>query len=354
MTIVLRRFQACDGDTVFRWRNDPYIVERSSSRRTVERHEHDAWFARILHDPDTLAFIVEHQGLPIGQVRIDHHASEAIISAYLMPGFTGQGLGLAAIRRASAQARRQWPDSPVVAHVRDDNAAGQAAFEKAGFVRQRSQALAGHVGYILPPLAEEQRTARRYGDRARQFGVSVEALNWGSQAGQQRRFQALADVASLHGQRVLDVGCGFGDFLGWLRAQGIDADYVGLDITPEFVEAARSRYPGQVFRLGSVLDEDALAGEQFDYVISSGIFATYSEGAAAWMKAAVSSMWRAASKGVAFNSLSGWATEHEPGEFHADPLDTVAFCRQLTPWVTLRHDYHPRDFSVYMRRAPTA
>ncbi|CDN13322.1 hypothetical protein RintRC_4207 [Richelia intracellularis] len=53
---------------------------------------------------------------------------------------------------------------------------------------------------------------------------------------------------------------------------------------------------------------------------------------------------------MAFNSLSSWGTQKESGEFYADPLATVKFCRTLTPWVILRHDYMQHDFTIYMYR----
>jgi hypothetical protein len=34
--------------------------------------------------------------------------------------------------------------------------------------------------------------------------------------------------------------------------------------------------------------------------------------------------------------------------YDAESLLTLNSCRQLTPWVALRHDYHPRDFTVYL------
>jgi hypothetical protein len=40
----------------------------------------------------------------------------------------------------------------------------------------------------------------------------------------------------------------------------------------------------------------------------------------------------------------------EPGEFYADPVEIVRFCRSLTPWVVLRHDYLAHDFTVYLYR----
>jgi hypothetical protein len=55
---------------------------------------------------------------------------------------------------------------------------------------------------------------------------------------------------------------------------------------------------------------------------------------------------------LAFNSLSNWANDQEANEFYADPVQVLNFCRELTPWVVLRHDYHPRDFTVYMYKTP--
>ena len=53
---------------------------------------------------------------------------------------------------------------------------------------------------------------------------------------------------------LLDVGCGTGIELEGLRQTGLSftVDYTGIDITPEFVYAARSRYFGADFRIGSI------------------------------------------------------------------------------------------------------
>ena len=51
---------------------------------------------------------------------------------------------------------------------------------------------------------------------------------------------------------------------------------------------------------------------------------------------------------IAFNSLSSWAKDPQAKEFYADPATVLHFCRELTPWVVLRHEYHPRDFTVFM------
>jgi hypothetical protein len=87
-----------------------------------------------------------------------------------------------------------------------------------------------------------------------------------------------------------------------------------------------------------------------DYAFASGVFALRQVEPERFLREVVTALFRACRKAAAFNSLSAWAPTQEAGEFHADPLETLAFCRTLTPWVVLRHDYHPRDFTVYLYR----
>lgn len=201
---------------------------------------------------------------------------------------------------------------------------------------------------------EERRTAEHYRQLLQEYGASYRTLDWGSREGQHMRFSVLAGIGDLSVSRILDVGCGLGDFAGWLAANGIEADYTGLDLTADLAEQAARLHPHQRFLHGSILDEALLSGERFDYVVASGIFATYPSGAEDFLHRAVARMWRLAGRGLAFNSLSAWAPVREEGEYHADPPAVLEYCRSLTPWLALRHDYHPRDFTVYLLRGPRA
>ncbi len=88
----------------------------------------------------------------------------------------------------------------------------------------------------------------------------------------------------------------------------------------------------------------------FDVVTANGIFYLLGEQAWPMMQQIIERLYELATSAVAFNSLSAWANkeEQEAGEYYADPIKVVDFCRRLTPWVVLRHDYHPRDFTIYM------
>lgn len=58
----------------------------------------------------------------------------------------------------------------------------------------------------------------------------------------------LADTRGL----VLDLGCGAGDLAADVRAAGFQ--YVGVDLSPDMIALARSRYPGTRFEQGSAFD----------------------------------------------------------------------------------------------------
>ncbi len=94
--------------------NDPTIVELA---------RHASWY---IHRLARGAFwIIEHDELPVGTVRID----DGRISIAVAAAARGKGIG----KRAIAAACALWAQ-PVIAQVRPDNRPSRAAFEAAGFV----------------------------------------------------------------------------------------------------------------------------------------------------------------------------------------------------------------------------
>jgi 2-polyprenyl-3-methyl-5-hydroxy-6-metoxy-1,4-benzoquinol methylase/RimJ/RimL family protein N-acetyltransferase len=339
-----------DREIIYAWRNSPDLVERSTSGRTVSRQEHDAWFARLMADSRTLALIVEIDGAPSGQIRLEPQADRCVISAYLVRDQTGKGYGTEAIRIACQMAARRWPRLPIHALVRQENNRGLSGFRKAGFRVSEHELVPGHVTMVLDP-SEEPATANHYAELVEKFGHSHLSLNWGSREGQWLRFRILAEISNLNGKSILDVGCGLGHFVDWLAESGIEVTYTGLDLVPELVAEAQSIHPGYEFLQGSILDQALLAGRRFDYVISSGMFATYKQGGQAWVEQCVQRMWAVSREGVAFNTLSDWASDKDLAEHYASPVELLHMAGKLSRWVVLRHDYHPRDCTVYVLRS---
>lgn len=195
--------------------------------------------------------------------------------------------------------------------------------------------------------ADDAATVAFFTAAVAEHGDAPRALDWGSRASQHARFALLAEVGLRPGARLLDVGCGLAHLHDWLAEHHPTVHYTGLDATPALIEQARARCPEAELRVGDAL---GLGPERYDVVVASGLFYRRTHEPMAWLRAAVAAMWSVADEAVAFNTLSTWADAPEPGEFHADPLEVLAFARTLTPLVALRHDRHPADATVYLRR----
>lgn len=70
----------------------------------------------------------------------------------------------------------------------------------------------------------------------------------------------------LPNDRILDAGCGYGRLLTLLPAswQGV---YLGLDLSPDFVDLAKATHPGYSFCVGSLLDLSTLREQDWDWAI---------------------------------------------------------------------------------------
>jgi len=190
------------------------------------------------------------------------------------------------------------------------------------------------------------RIADYYDGLVRKYGHDPRACDYGREESQKIKFRVLSEVLPLTNSSLLDVGCGFADFAIFLRGRFTGLQYSGIDLSSAMMNVARSNHPELDLRVGNI--SDAVFEKTFDVVTANGIF--YLLGDEAWpmMQWMIERMYALAKTAVAFNSLSAWATDQEVGEFYADPLQVVDFCRRLSPRVVLRHDYHPRDFTVYL------
>jgi RimJ/RimL family protein N-acetyltransferase len=135
LNIELRPAAPGDAEMIFRWRNDPFIVARSTSQKLVAWDEHRVWYNATLLRDDRLILIAEQEGVPIGLARFDRvDAASCVISVYLLEEFTGRGLGVETIWRSCDALFGEWDVEQIIACVRFDNREGRSGFLKAGFM----------------------------------------------------------------------------------------------------------------------------------------------------------------------------------------------------------------------------
>ncbi len=169
------------------------------------------------------------------------------------------------------------------------------------------------------------------------------SVNWGSRLSQEKRFEILANIsADFLKSSILDVGCGLGHFVDFVKSKNFQGAYVGIDFLEEMIQKAQKKYSELKFETREI---SSCLEESYDYVVMSGIFAYANT---VIFQENVQHAFKVCKKGLAFNSLSSWATQKEENEFYADPIETFNFCSKLTKNIVLRHDYLPHDFTIYM------
>src|SRR6478752_10387552 len=97
-------------------------------------------------------------------------------------------------------------------------------------------------GPMMSSLPPPDSAARWYEDKVRTYGFDHRGLGFRSRSSQVKRFEALLELGDLDGRRVLDVGCGFGDFLGFLQGRGIEPVYTGIDVCEPMVRRCIERF----------------------------------------------------------------------------------------------------------------
>jgi SAM-dependent methyltransferase len=193
---------------------------------------------------------------------------------------------------------------------------------------------------------------KRYEKRLTESGYSPETLGWGANGRQEVRFAVLAEFALRDpSSSVLDVGCGFADLYDFLTFHGWRGRYIGIDIVPGLLEVARQRHPGIDVREADITDPRVLLDE-CDFVISSGVFnaALPSGTNEAHVETALKRMIQLSRQATCVDFLSSYVDFQKPGAYHTDPCWAFALAMRITRRVTLRDDYMPYEFSMFLFR----
>lgn len=194
-----------------------------------------------------------------------------------------------------------------------------------------------------------QNVVEWYQKRLSRHDTNVQILSSGTEARRSVRFSVLTDVDIQPGSRVLDVGCGFADLLAFLEARGIQVDYTGVDVVPEFVESARDRFPGADIQLRDILDHPFAPGS-FDFVICSQVlnlkFANHDN--VDFAKKMLKAMHMTARHAISCDFMTSYVDFVEPSLNYYSPQEMFDYAKTLTKRVTLRHDYPLFEFCLYL------
>jgi SAM-dependent methyltransferase len=171
------------------------------------------------------------------------------------------------------------------------------------------------------------------------------SYGWNTKYTQEIRFMILSEIANLEGATILDVGCGTGDFYQYLKKRVKHFTYLGVDIVPEMINSARSRFPKADFR---VLDFSTGIDQKFDYVFSSGLLSIKVDNYKEVYYGMVKNMFEACNKGVAFNFLNLGESITDDTYISYDPSEINKFCYKLTKNIFFKNNYLGYDWTLYL------
>lgn len=191
-------------------------------------------------------------------------------------------------------------------------------------------------------------TSRHFSDLFDVYGDDIRSLDWGSEMGQKLRFQILTEPIRETNFSILDVGCGRGDLYEFLKATGKNLTYTGVDLNNKIIQLAREKYAP---RDAQFLVKDILSdtfSERYDYILASGIFYLRFSDNEGYFQNMVRKMTALANKVVSFNMLSAYCQDQEPHEYYFYPEKVVEWLVKEGYRFTLRSDYKPNDFTIYL------
>jgi SAM-dependent methyltransferase len=201
--------------------------------------------------------------------------------------------------------------------------------------------------------------AAYYASKLALHGPTPQGVDWNGQASHElrhRQFLRLLDGAP--DASILDLGCGYGDFLRFLRSEGHRGPFIGYDVAASMIAEA-TRLHGESadcrWRVGAEPAETA------DFAVASGIFNVKGELSteiwANYVRETIDILARAGRRGFAFNvlSLSSDPERRSGTLYYADAPEMLSYCLlRYGRSVALLQDYGLYEFTVVVRHVSTA
>lgn len=201
----------------------------------------------------------------------------------------------------------------------------------------------------MDPLGKEE-LLRFYNRHLKDFGDSPQAVRW-TPEGQRRRYETFLKIGGdFSNKKILDFGCGKGDFYGFIKERGISARYCGVDINENLIEFAKRKYPGTEF-IAMDIDETAF-GRQFDLIFVCGVFNLRIAGIGESVKTILKKLFSICRESLHVNLLTYYIPQRDTELFYAKPEEILLFAiTELSGNVTLRHLKEDIYLSVFKERS---
>jgi SAM-dependent methyltransferase len=197
----------------------------------------------------------------------------------------------------------------------------------------------------MDPLGKKE-LLNFYNRHLKDFGDAPQAVRW-THEGQIHRYETLIGIAGdIHSKKILDFGCGKGDFYGHIREKGIFVNYCGIDINENLIDLARSKYPDAEF-VAMDIDETELSRD-FDIIFVCGVFNLRIAGIEESMKILLKKLFRRCNEALHINLLTYYIPQRNIELFYVKPEEILQLTiTELSRSVMLLHTKEDIYLSIY-------
>jgi SAM-dependent methyltransferase len=199
-----------------------------------------------------------------------------------------------------------------------------------------------------------------YHELLEEFNKGPCAVGWFDGRAQQKgRFSSLLYLLNYlpprKKLRLLDLGCGLGDFYGYLKKQGslsrYKIKYTGYDFSPDMIKKCKQRYPRVKFQEKDILGKGKVP--KYDVIMASGIFnlklADRRKDHLKWVSKILNKMHDLSRFGIAVDFQSkADKVERDRLEYAYDAKEIIGICERIAPRFVLHHSLNSFDYCVYL------
>lgn len=194
-----------------------------------------------------------------------------------------------------------------------------------------------------------------YTNNLQNHGLDSKSVGWKDMQSQLMRFENLLKVIPEAEKKnpldILDYGCGYGAMFTYMKELNFKVSkFYGYDISKEMLDEAARIVPPEVL----VPRNDIVLKDQVDYSFVSGTFnVMFDSSEEEWdkyIKDKVTELFEQSRKGVSFNLLTSFVDWKAKDLYYADPMKYFNFCKSLSRYVSLLHDYPLYEWTILVRK----
>lgn len=186
-----------------------------------------------------------------------------------------------------------------------------------------------------------------YKDTYKNFEGGIKSLKWLNYDSAATRYIELTKDIDFSNKSILDVGCGFGDIIPYIRVRTDVFRYTGIDIMADFIRDGRKRFPEHTFEELDYFKTPSK--EHYDIIMCSGALNSQQKNAIVYRKKCIKIMFDHSNYATAFNMAGNSKSIKDTNRIHyADSKEILDYCFTLTNKIILRQNYHDKDFTIIL------